>query len=54
MKGKMKNLLCAGAVAALLVWTVHTILKEQSPGQLAAALLPVFLLALFSSSREPP
>ena len=39
MKGKMKNLLCAGAVAALLVWTVHTILKEQSPGQLAAALL---------------
>ena len=50
MKGKMKNLLCAGAVAALLVWTVHTILKEQSPGQLAAALLSadwrVLLLSL--------
>lgn len=39
MKGKAKNLLCAGAVAALLAWTVYTILKEQTPGQLAAALL---------------
>ncbi len=39
MKDKVKNLLCVGAVLALLVWTVHTILKEQTPGQLAAALL---------------
>ena len=28
-----------GAVLALLGWTVHTILKQQTPGQLAAALL---------------
>lgn len=34
-----KNLVCTGAVLALLAWTVHTILKEQTPGQLAAALL---------------
>ena len=39
MKDKVKNLLCVGAVLALLAWTVHTILKEQTPGQLAAALL---------------
>ena len=39
MKKQTKNLLCMGAVAALLAWTVYTILKEQTPGQLAAALL---------------
>lgn len=39
MKKQTKNLLCAGAVLALLGWTVHTILKQQTPGQLAAALL---------------
>lgn len=39
MKNQAKNLICGGAVLTLLVWTVHTILKEQSPGQLAAALL---------------
>jgi len=39
MKGKLKNMLCGGAVLALLAWTVHTILKEQTPGQLASALL---------------
>ncbi len=50
MKKQTKNLLCMGAVAVLLVWTVYTILKEQTPGQLAAALLSadgrVLLLAL--------
>ena len=39
MKHQAKNILCAGAVAALLAWTVYTILQEQTPGQLAAALL---------------
>ena len=39
MKGRIKNILCGGAVLALLGWTVHTILQEQTPGQLAAALL---------------
>ena len=39
MKKQTKNLLCMGAVLALLGWTVHTILKQQTPGQLAAALL---------------
>ncbi len=39
MKKQLKNLLCMGAVLALLGWTVHTILKQQTPGQLAAALL---------------
>lgn len=39
MKGRVKNVLCAGAVLALLGWTVHTILQEQTPGQLAAALI---------------
>ena len=39
MKRQLKNILCGGAVLALLAWTVHTILKEQTPGQLAAALL---------------
>lgn len=39
MKAKIKNLLCTGTVLALLAWTVYTILKEQTPGQLAAALL---------------
>ena len=39
MKNKLKNVLCGGAVLALLGWTVHTILQEQTPGQLAAALL---------------
>lgn len=39
MKDKVKNVVCVGAVLALLAWTVHTILMEQTPGQLAAALL---------------
>ena len=39
MKSKVKNLLGIGAVCALLAWTVYTILQEQTPGQLAAALL---------------
>lgn len=39
MKKQTKNILCVGAVLALLAWTVHTILAEQTPGQLAAALL---------------
>ena len=39
MKKQAKNLLCTGAVIALLGWTVYTILKEQTPGQLASALL---------------
>lgn len=39
MKKELKNILCGGAVLALLGWTVHTILQEQTPGQLAAALL---------------
>ena len=39
MKGKVKNILCMAAVLALLGWTVHTIFQEQTPGQLAAALL---------------
>lgn len=39
MKSNVKNLLCTGAVCVLLVWTVRTILREQTPGQLAAALL---------------
>lgn len=39
MKGQVKNLICGGAVLALLAWTVHTILKQQTPGQLASALL---------------
>lgn len=39
MKNNLKNMLCGGAVFALLAWTVYTILSEQTPGQLAAALL---------------
>lgn len=39
MKGRIKNILCGGAVLALLGWTVHTILQGQTPGQLATALL---------------
>lgn len=39
VKKNGKNLLCLGAVLALLAWTVYTILKQQTPGQLAAALL---------------
>lgn len=39
MKKQLKNILCGGAVLALLGWTVYTILREQTPGQLAAALL---------------
>ena len=41
MSAKIKNLLCGGAVLALLAWTVHTILREQTPGQLGRALLSV-------------
>ena len=39
MSTKVKNLLCGGAVLALLAWTVRTILQEQTPGQLGRALL---------------
>ena len=39
MKKRLKNALCAGAVLALLAWTVHTIFQQQTPGQLASALL---------------
>ena len=39
MSVKVKNLVCGGAVLALLAWTVHTILQEQTPGQLGRALL---------------
>ena len=39
MKSNVKNLLCTGAVCLLLVWTACNILREQTPGQLAAALL---------------
>jgi len=39
MKSYIKNALCGGAVLALLAWTVYTILQQQTPGQLAAALL---------------
>ena len=39
MKKRLKNALCAGAVLALLAWTVHTIFQQQTPGQLAPALL---------------
>ena len=39
MKKQFKSLLCMGAVAALLIWTVYTIFREQTPGQLASALL---------------
>ena len=38
MKDKAKTILCMGAVAVLLAWTAHTILQEQTPGQLASAL----------------
>ena len=50
VKSQWKNILCTGAVCALLAWTVFTILKEQTPGQLAHALLSadgrILLLAL--------
>ena len=39
MKKQVKNVVCVGAVLALLAWTVYTIFQEQTPGQLAAALL---------------
>ena len=39
MKNNLKNILCGGVVFALLAWTVRTILREQTPGQLAHALL---------------
>lgn len=39
MKNKVKNTLCLGAVLLLLAWTVRTILREQTPGQLGSALL---------------
>jgi len=39
MRDRVKNMLCGGAVLALLAWTVSTILRQQTPGQLAAALL---------------
>ena len=37
MKNRIKNVVCVGAVLGLLGWTVRTILREQTPGQLAAA-----------------
>ena len=39
MKDKVKNILSAGVVFALLAWTARTILREQTPGQLRGALL---------------
>jgi len=39
MKNNIKNVICGGAVLALLAWTVRTILQQQTPGQLADALL---------------
>lgn len=39
MKNKVKHTICLGAVLALLAWTVYTILREQTPGQLGRALL---------------
>lgn len=39
MKKQLKNLACTGAVFVLLAWTVYTIFQQQTPGQLAAALL---------------
>ncbi len=39
MRDRVKNMLCVGAVLVLLAWTVRTILRQQTPGQLAAALL---------------
>lgn len=38
MKSNVKNTLCAGAVCVLMIWTAYTIFKEQTPGQLSAAL----------------
>lgn len=37
MKSK-KNWICFGVMAALLSWTVYSILKKQTPGQLARAI----------------
>ena len=39
VKIQWKNIACTGAVCALLAWTVYTIFQQQTPGQLAAALL---------------
>lgn len=39
VKKQWKNILCGGAVFVLLAWTVRAILREQTPGQLASALM---------------
>ena len=39
VKSQWKSILCTGAVCALMAWTVYTIFQQQTPGQLAAALL---------------
>ena len=31
MKDKVKNIICGGAVLALLGWTVYTIFQQQTP-----------------------
>ena len=36
--GKKRNLLWVAVMAGLLGWTVHTVLRDQTPGQLAQAL----------------
>ena len=46
MKSKVKNTLCAGVVLVLLAWTARTILREQTPGQLGAAMLSADWLVL--------
>ena len=38
MRDTVKRSLCAGAVCALLGWTVYTILREQTPDQLVRAM----------------
>ena len=38
MRVKKKNLIWVAVMAALLGWTVYTILKKQTPGQLAEAI----------------
>lgn len=38
MKGKKSSLIWVAVMAGLLGWTVYTVLRDQTPGQLAAAL----------------
>ena len=39
MRVKKRNLICVAGMAALLAWTVYTILKGQTPEELARAIL---------------